>query len=353
MADVNRRWDVRLVAALWGSLTVAVACVPELPVQTWRIDAPQVLAVAAVPAEVAPGTTVQLRALLASPPDQAQPDLSWHLCLQRKRDDELGPVSMACLGALTTEHVALGVGEAVTLTVPMDACSRFGPEPPLQQPGQPAGRPVPPDGTGGYWLPLRLALGQGGTPSLAQVRLRCGVAGATQVQAAEVQRFGHANGAPRPGWSFAAGAGMWSSAPTAEADWTATVAAGVPARLRVDVADCPASSVCGDGLCDAGDDALTCPSDCQPALTCAGAERYTWFDPATRSVAQRTERLRVSWFATAGQLSTGAADAAVQPEVTWLPPTGWAPPQQATLWSVVRDDRGGVAWRKVTLNASP
>ena len=106
-------------------------------------------------------------------------NVSLYVCTQRKRDDESGPVAHDCLGIPGAAHLALADGIATGLVVPANACSLFGPDPPPQVAGQPAGRPVDPDRSGGYWLPVRVALGTS-APDLAQVRLRCGIAGATQ-----------------------------------------------------------------------------------------------------------------------------------------------------------------------------
>ena len=74
------------------------------------------------------------------------------------------------------------------------------------------------------------------------------------------------------------------------------------------------------------------------------AESYPVLDLTTRTLRDRREALRVSWFAAAGSLALGhsgreAEDPATFAENTWHTP---ASAGRVTLWVVLRDERGGV-----------
>jgi hypothetical protein len=62
--------------------------------------------------------------------------------------------------------------------------------------------------------------------------------------------------------------------------------------------------------------------------------------------------MRVAWYATAGSFATtntGRApdDLAATSENTWTAP---AEPGAATLWIVLRDDRGGASWQALPID---
>ena len=147
------------LAALAAS---AVACVPTFDDNLPLIDKSTLLAVQAEPAEAAPGKEVQLSALVGTPNlDAAAPRLSWGLCVARKPLTELGPVNPVCIRpprAGSKDLVDLGSGSTVTATLPMDACRLFGPSLPEPMNGEPAGRPVDPDPTGGFYVPISVTL---------------------------------------------------------------------------------------------------------------------------------------------------------------------------------------------------
>jgi hypothetical protein len=75
----------------------------------------------------------------------------------------------------------------------------------------------------------------------------------------------------------------------------------------------------------------------------AAAEAYTFIGPEGETE-ERTERLTVSWFTTAGEMgavSDGSYRVLAGEEMEWIAPEE---PGPAKLWTVVRDGRGGVAW---------
>jgi hypothetical protein len=340
---MRRRAGV-LVLALGG-----MGCVPHLPGDPSLVVEERLLAVRADPAEVAPGGTVMLTALDA---DASGPvpgtSLAWAACLSRLPLAEPGPIARACVLGDAAALGATTMGPSATVTISPDACRLFGPDPPPAQAGQPAGRPVDPDSTGGYVQPVRVAL-EDGTVAFASVRLTCGVAGATRDQSAEMRRRYHVNTHP-----------VLSSVVAVHDDGSfQELAPGVPLHvttgetivLRVSWPECPTVDTCGDTVCGADEDRTSCAMDCAMPVGCAGAERYVRFDRATNAVVVERESLRVSWLATLGHFDeprTGRAgsDLATTTEGTWRAPDAAA---SGALFVVLRDDREGVTWLEVPL----
>ena len=324
-----------------------VGCLPEVGADLSRVDEPRILAVRAEPAEVAPGEPATFTALYADAGGElATAPLDWAFCTARRPLAELGPVNRTCLAAKGEALLPLGEGLSVGGAPPMDACRRFGPEPPTAEPGQPTGRVVDPDLTGGYYQPLRiLPPGEDSELSLLQLRLRCGLAGATQQQASEYRTRYKPNVAP-------AVAGLTADGAEAAA---VSVKAGTELALRVAWAVCPVEAVCGDGLCSLDESIDNCAGDCTDSAGCSGAETYLRFDPITLELAESREAIGVAWFATDGtytQARTGrAAD-----ELVATSDNAWTAPDAAgpvTLWVVLRDDRGAAGWRRVDVEVAP
>lgn len=335
-----------------ASLLAVAACVPELrDDELALVSEPRLLAIRAEPPEAAAAQRVTLTALIgAAEPVGFDPSrIGWQLCLDRKPLSELGPVSPECLALGGAEEAArpLGQGASVATGVPADACRLFGPELPPPRPGEPSGRPVDPDPTGGFYQPLLAFIDE--TPNLGAIRLDCALGGAGRDAAIDFrQRF-----VPNLNPELASltlepeGAG---ELPLNEGA-AASVPAGARATLRAQWAACPRSPECGDGLCTSGEDAAACPGDCSSgARGCSGAETYPWFDPDSRQVLDRRESMVVTWFATAGSFSerrTGISETDpddASTETVWTSPEQ---PGEVRLWSVLRDDRGGVGWREV------
>lgn len=173
---------IRALAALLAALA---ACNPDLPDDTSLVRAPRVLAIASDPAEAAPGATVSFRALWVGPEGTpASTTLDWAYCAEAKPFTEPGPVAPDCLAPSSSALAELGAGLMVTGALPANGCKVFGPDPPDPLPGQPPGRPVDPDGTGGYYQPVRIYAPEG-SPDLAlgEQRIRCGLPTATAAQA--------------------------------------------------------------------------------------------------------------------------------------------------------------------------
>lgn len=332
-------WRAALLAPL-----VLLACLPELDADLALVDAPRILAVAAEPAEVGPNKLATFTALYADHDGAITvAELDWALCTARRPLAELGPVDPACLAASSKQQVELPRGLSVLGKIPQDACRLYGPDPPPAAPGEPSGRPVDPDATGGYYQPLRVFDPDApDDPTLLRVRLACGLAGATQQQAAEYRRRYLANLAPAVTLEQgeAVLADSLKVAPSAELPLRARWSACTPA--------------CGDAACTPGEP-TDCPADCEAAAGCDGAETYLRFDPVSLALIEQREAISLAWYATAGSFAaarTGRAgdDPATFSDNPWTAP---AEPGEATLWVVIRDDRGATAWRTLRVTVAP
>lgn len=291
-----------------------VACVPDLDVDESRLSAPRLLAIRSEPAEARAGETVSLRGLYASEGgviDEAP--LDWAFCVGRPSLAELGPYAAACVAWESEMLVGIGVGATVTGSVPRDACRLFGPDPPPVGAGGAAGRPVDPDPSGGYRIPLRLIEPDDDAIVMAELRVSCGVAGATQATSAAFRRRYRANVAP----SIELGITDDEGAP---------LGASVPIGARVAlIASVPP---CGE-----------------EEAACGGREHYVRYDAASAELVTERESLRIAWYATSGHLaiersglSSDATDAPLTN--TWIP----SGPGEVTLIAVARDDRGAASW---------
>jgi hypothetical protein len=263
--------------------SMMVSCAPELEGAPTTITAPRLIAVRATPAEVKPGESVTLEAIVVG----GDAKVSWDLCLARTPLGESGPIDPACAIGTSPELVPLGGGAKVEATIPRDACRLFGPERPDPKPGEPSGRPVDPDSTGGFQQPIRVAVG--GASSVFGVRIHCGIPSATPAQAAEIEAKNAPNAHP------------------------------VIEDVRVDGAIAAGATVSLTVLHDA-------------------PEKYLLLDLETHQVMERTEILRASFYSTRGSF----AEARVGDPTTdtWTAPTT---PGEETIYVVLRDDRGGVA----------
>jgi hypothetical protein len=360
------------------------ACKPNLDDTVSLVSAPQILAVrvgsAGGVAEAAPMGTLEFSALYVDGSGPITPStVNWAICNERKPLAELEPVSPLCLYASGAWFTALGVGNPVTGTMPSDACRQFGPDVPEPMAGQPPGRPVDPDVTGGYYQPVRaLAPGVGSDIAVvAETRLQCGLAQASpDVVAAFSQRY-HPNTNP-----LVAALGLCEpSVPPCTkgvTPWAAAgpgvtpnaVAAGQHVYLHVAWASCPLTDVPNDQVCGPDETGAACTScgpgvavstadccpgptmDCTHPLGCTGAERYVVFDTQSGGLVDQREGIAVSWFATGGAFdsdATGRAgtDFQVTSDNGWQTPAASGP---VTVWVVLRDDRGGVGWQTYPLD---
>jgi hypothetical protein len=265
--------------------------------------------VRADPAEAAPGTRVTFSALVAAPAGPvAGADIAWSFCTAPKPLTEDNVVSNACLGA--SALVTAGAGPTVSAATPRAGCSLFGPDT-----ASPGFRPRDPDGTGGYYQPLRLDL-QGTDSAFALVRIHCDLPDASADEASAFAAAYEMNQNPQllPLAATVAGA----AAPLTR------IPAGARVRLR---AAWPASS----------------------------AETFAYFDPSTQEVTQQRESMQVAWYTDAGSLdseSTGRAstDMATTTDNVWTAPSTAG---AYSLWIVLRDSRGGVDYAQGDVTVVP
>jgi len=307
--------------AAWAAAALAVcaACRPELDDDVARVDGPRVLAVRIEPPEAKPGDAVTIRAIYTDGALTADAPLAYAFCAARRGLAEPSAIAESCLAGDTGARLTLGTGAEARGVIPADACRLFGPERPVGKPGEPAGRPVDPDGTGGYYQP-GIVSAPAADETFFDVRVRCGLAGATQAAVADFEARYRANTNPEIAEvAIVRGGAFEHVAEGAEL----TAEAGETLRLRVTWPDCTGDAACG------------------------GAERYVAYDPGSRVVNDRREAMRVSWLATAGRFEhprTGRAE----DELAHDSENGWRAPSdagQTAMWIVLRDARGGTAFR--------
>ncbi|HET7540636.1 MAG TPA: hypothetical protein VFK05_12215 [Polyangiaceae bacterium] len=348
--------SMRKALALSPAVLLSVGCVPTFDDNLPLIDKPTVLAISAEPAEAAPGKEVQLSALVGSPDDSgATPELSWGLCIARKPLTELGPVNPVCIRAPSkgqTDLIDLGSGPSVRATLPMDACRLFGPSLPEPMNGQPAGRPVDPDPTGGYYQPISVTLLGPEVTSMGSVRIFCPPSGLDQEQGVAFNASYRNNQSPSIDL-LSARIDSGETSPIPDQPEALAVAPNQVLQLEAAWHTCPHSSVCGDGVCGAGEDKSNCADDCMTPKGCTGAEDYAWFNPDARTVETRHESMRVSWFATGGHFEdavTGRDEGEFDETTTTDVWTAPSTPGLVRAWAVIRDSRGGQSSRSFLLN---
>ncbi len=327
------------------ALLLLMRCKPDLGARESQIAGPRLLAMRATPAEGAQGDAIVYDALEVDPSGEVTTPMDYAYCTLRKSLDNPDTVSFDCLAASGTGIVEIGAGSSATGTVPSDACRNFGPDVPFAQPGQPQGRPVDPDSTGGYYQPLRLLFGN--EIDIGQSRIACGVANAPLEAAAKFRAQYHMNTNPLVLDVTANGASLTqdASAPTA-------LPAGSNVTLTTSWATCPASDVCGDGICGPDESVTACAQDCTTPVGCSGAERYLHYDTVGQQLTALRETMSVAWFVTGGSMASdgtgrlGTDLATTTDDVLTLPQAG-----PVHGWVVLRDDRGGVGWRRFEIVA--
>jgi hypothetical protein len=338
--------------ALLGAV-LCVACQPNLDDTVSVVTSPRVLAIQAVPAEAPPSATVKFTALVApaAAADAGGPRLQWNYCNARNPLSNLGPVNTACVVPGNAALQPIGTGLAASGSVPGLACSNFGPNAPAGMDGGAGGQPVNPDSTGGYYQPVSAFLKMPSPyDTIYFMRLSCGFAGANEASQGILAARYHLNTNPEVASLMGNGKALVAAVGGAKN----SVPGGSKLALEVVWPVCPLVDKCGDGVCGADESAMSCPSDCAPPVGgkvggpkgCAGAERYVNFDLSTQTVVDQREGIDVSWFATAGTFTqdrTGRAgtDDATTSDDQWTAPTSLG---DASLWVVLRDDRGGVSW---------
>jgi hypothetical protein len=334
----------------WLPALLLLGCVPDLDTDEATVVKPRILAIQAEPAEAAPNSSTHYRALVADGSGvRADVPLTWFQCLAQKPLAELGPISEDCLNTDSGKLVEFANGQEAQGTLPSSACSLFGPNPPLPMPGEPAGRPVDPDQTGGYKAPLIVALNGDVGPevTLYEQRIYCGLASVSPDVSVQFATRYHANSNP----SIAELHVVRADGSDSVLGDTLQLAPNERVELDVLWQTCPESDACGDHVCGPDETASACASDCQPLSGCGGQERYLIYDRRKTELTVQREAMRIAWYATSGRYDderTGVdGDTAADGARNF-----YRAPQAATtgtLWLVLRDSRGGVGYRALSL----
>jgi hypothetical protein len=341
------------------------ACTPELNDRLSRITGPSLLAVASSPAEAAPPASVTYRALDVTASGQPLPTaggLEWDFCIARLALTDQGTARPDCIEPSGPGLVPRGAGPAVTGVLPTDGCRLFGPDAPAPTNSQPAGRPVDPDPTGGYYQPVRIEVPPTKAAPASYVvgatRIACGLAGATAAVSSRFEQEYRTNANPAiASLTLVQPGGNTAIPPGAETG--VKVARGASVTLRAAWAACPTAPVCGDGVCEIEETPTSCPVDCTHPMGCTGSEQYVVFDAEAMALTPVREAIQVAWYTTGGTLADDtdghAADEAGSSTLDARCEAGtecvdnpWTAPATAgevLLWLVIRDDRGGVGWQ--------
>ncbi len=248
------------------------------------LDVPRILTVTTDPPEAAPGALVRLEAVIA-PDTEALP--SWSMCTTARTPIDNTAVSPECA---SVAQAPLGDGVAIDARIPSDACRNFGSETPA------GSTPNPPDATGGYYQPVRVALGDEVT--VARLRIQCRLAAAPIDSVRGFDMRYVRNDPPQLGS-------------------LETLVDGRSLALRIGI---------------------------------SAPETYVRYD-TTRGVLQdQTETQTVSWFVSSGHVS---------PELSLVNGTFaeavWTPAAESTsadLWIIARDDRGATTYVRHTLRVA-
>jgi hypothetical protein len=279
-------------------LLALAGCEDALDQRLAIVRTPRVLAIVSEPPEVTPGHDVTMTALVAGP-DGPQPDApSWALCTAPKPPTEDNAIADGCIYGSVVD---LGATPDVVATVPSDACRTFGPD--VESTGF---RPRDPDPTGGYYQPVRASV-IGLDLAFGFTRITCNLANAPGDIAQDYKTMYVANANP--------------TIASLSLDSTpldpATPAVLMPDKTVSMTATWPDTAV----------------------------ETYLYYDPDSETLVTRRESMRVSWFATGGEIAVDASavsesDDALSVTTTWHTPAASGP---AWLWLVLRDSRGGIA----------
>jgi len=310
-------------------------CAPKLDDRLFHVVAPRVIAVRAEPAEAPAGATVTYTALQVSADGEITDAIDWAFCIERAPLASLGSVSVNCTLAQSDALVPFASGAIQAMgAIPVEACRIFGPDVPATMMGQPPGRPVDPDPTGGYYQPVRLLATDDLAATIERTRLSCGLASGTGEDRSDFMRRYHANRNPAPSAiDLALPAGTTTIDASQPTPAPIAVSAGARVAITVHWTEC-SSAV-----------------DQLGADGCSGAEPYLAYDDARASLVERREAIRVGWYATNGtldqdQTGVAASDPTTSTDDAWVAPDVAGP---ASLWFVVRDDRGGVGWFRIDL----
>lgn len=281
-------------------LLSGIGCQNALDQRLSLVGDARVLAIAAEPAEVKPGANVAFTPLVGDRDGSIAVAMNWAWCAAPKPPTEDNAVAAGCLANQVTP---LGDAPAITAAVPIDACRTFGPD--VVSPGF---RPRDPDPSGGYYQPVRGSADISvANAAFGFARITCNLANAPVAiaQAYKDRYVANANPSLEP--------------------------------LTI------------DGVANAIEVARDSDVTLVAAWPATAAEDYVYYDANAQRLITRRETMRVSWFATGGELAADATsvdetDTQTSAVTTWHTPDS---PGVATLWLVLRDSRGGLATQTI------
>jgi len=300
----------------------AAGCKPDLGAPASLLVGPRILAVRGNTAEADPGTTLTFDALAVQPDGTiVDPPLGWSFCHTPKPPTEANAVNRECVD-MPDEA---GPSPTFMAPLPSDGCMTFGPQPPPVQPGQPMIRPRDPDGTGGFYQPLRVSLqvATGSDTAFQLQRISCMLANAP----IDVTRTYNT--------TYTKNLNPLIDHVTLDPDGTPMQVVGAAAATS----------------------ASTAPGRTTTLELGWGAdvpEMYPVWDLASRTLITHRESLRVSWFASAGSFlkdNTGRGE----DEPDLFARNDWTAPLDSGIvhfWVVLRDSRGGIDFSSFDLMVS-
>ena len=315
----------RMALALTAiAAALGAGCKPDLGDPASLVTEPRILAVRSEPAEIAPDHSVTLQALVATPAGDATPDIAWGFCTDPAPLSSNNAVNDGCLTAAAALPAS---GIEVRATIPIDACSVFGPTPPAPLPGQPPRRPHDADVTGGFYQPVRAEASLDGaalSPGIGLTRITCDLANAPfDIVTAFRSRY-HPNTNPTLVGVAVVAPG---AAGTGPGPGTAELPATLPPHTRITL---------------------------RATWTDDSAESFPVFDPESRTLVDHREAMRVSWFVSGGELASDRTGRS-ETETASFADDVWTTPAAgpAYLWVVLRDSRGGMAFAAHAITIAP
>lgn len=313
-----------------GFLAISlIGCLAIVACQSPHTDSPaviselRVLAIQANPPEGPPGADVRFQALVVNHQGTvSETSIEWTLCTHPRDVAENTSVAPECLGKIGDYLLpveTLPSSLPASTTIPLNACALFGSEPAPAVPGEPPNRPADPDATGGYYAPIRASLLASGDTTMAQ-GLSSGAIGVVRVRCA---------------------------LPAAPVDIARDYAARYSNNQNPQLVDLRIIDAQGleQSSYSPGDEL-----DLEGIWHQESAENFVIYDPLTPELIEATEALTVSWFATGGTFAidrTRATSGTTRVRVQWSPPEE---PRTVHFWAVLRDNRGGMSWRQLSLS---
>lgn len=316
-----------LILGFVGAISASAGCKPNLGTPQSLIIGPTILAVRGTPPEVAGGGIVTYDALTVDLTGTvAAPAVGWAQCLAINPPANGNDVSDACF---TTPDDTTAPAPTFTAALAANACTIFGPETPPPMKGQPPMRPADPDTTGGYYQPVR-ATWQSDAGSLLAFgfeRITCPLSNApTDVQGQFASTYvpNHNPALADLTLDPAGVATPLYAAAQASPPQPATIALSQTVTLQAD-------------------------------FTADSAETFPVWNVLTLTLDIQRESLRVSWFATGGSFEHDVTGRSETDPETFTQNVWHAPetPGPVYLWTVLRDDRGGIDFAAAEIDVTP